>query len=86
MQTSSAHERHNENPDAVGIAILMTVSQTAERLNLSPTGVRRLAHRGQLPFLRLGRRIMFNPRSIERLIANREVGGDIVARRGRRPR
>ena len=86
MQASSANERHNDNPDAVGIAILMTVSQTAERLNLSPTGVRRLAHRGQLPFLRLGRRIMFNPRSIERLIANREVGGDIVARRGRRPR
>jgi excisionase family DNA binding protein len=85
MDTLSANARQNTDPDAVGIGSLLTVFQTAQRLNLSPTGVRRLAHRGVLPSIKLGRRILFNPRSIERLIANREVGGDIPARRGRRP-
>ncbi len=56
-----------------------------ETTGLSESGIRRLVRRGTLPAVRIGRRILFRPCSIARFIEGRESGGDIRAKRGRRP-
>lgn len=56
-----------------------------ETTGLSESGCRRLIRSGILPSIRVGRRILLRPSSIERFLSDRESGGDIPARRGRRP-
>jgi excisionase family DNA binding protein len=63
---------------------LWDISRLHEHTGLSESGIRRLVRRGTLPAVRVGRRILFRPSSIERFIESRESGGDIPARRGRR--
>ena len=64
---------------------LWSISQLKEYTGLSESGIRRLVRQGVLPGIRLGRRILFRPSSIFRIIQQRETGGDIPALRGRRP-
>lgn len=64
---------------------LRGIPWVSEYTGLSPTGIRRLVRRGILPHVRINRRILFRPSSIFRFIEQREAGGDIAPRRGRRP-
>ena len=64
---------------------LESIAWLREHTGLSESGIRRLVRSGTLPSVRVGRRILFRPSSIERFITLRESGGDIPARRGRRP-
>jgi excisionase family DNA binding protein len=63
---------------------LWSIPQLKEYTGLSESGIRRLVRQGVLPGIRLGRRILFRPSSIFRIIEQRETGGDILAPRGRR--
>jgi excisionase family DNA binding protein len=63
---------------------LRDVGWLMTQTGLSESGIRRLVRRGTVPSVRIGRRILFKPSSIERFIAERESGGDIPAKRGRR--
>jgi excisionase family DNA binding protein len=63
---------------------LWDVPRLQEYTGLSQSGIRRLVKRGTLPSVRVGRRILFRPSSIQRFIESREQGGDIPAQRGRR--
>jgi excisionase family DNA binding protein len=65
---------------------LESIAWLRETTGLSESGIRRLVRSGTIPAVRVGRRILFRPNSIERFIEQRESGGDIPARRGRRPR
>lgn len=47
---------------------LLTIAEAAEYLRLSKNGVYALARDGELPSVRLGRRVVIPKRSIERLI------------------
>jgi excisionase family DNA binding protein len=64
---------------------LWDVERLADYLSLSTTQVRRLARQAVLPYVRIGTRILFKPASIERFLDQREQGGYLPARRGRRP-
>ena len=64
---------------------LWSIPRLREHTGLSESGIRRLVRSGVIPSVRIGRRILFRPASIERFIQDREAGGDIPARRGRRP-
>jgi predicted DNA-binding transcriptional regulator AlpA len=65
---------------------LWDIKQLKKYTGLSESGIRRLARRGTIPSVRINRRILFRPSSIERFILSREQGGDIPARRGRKRR
>jgi excisionase family DNA binding protein len=55
-----------ESPDPRLMAY--TVAEAAEALRVSPDTVYRLVHRGELPYLRLGRRIVIPRERLERLV------------------
>lgn len=63
---------------------LWDIPRLRSHTGLSESGIRRLVRGGALPAVRIGRRILFRPSSIERFIEARESGGDIPAKRGRR--
>lgn len=56
-----------------------------EMTGLSESGIRRLCRSKTLPHIRVGRRVLFKISSVQRFLDSREIGGDIPARRGRRP-
>lgn len=72
-------------PTQSGAERLKNIAWLREHTGLSESGIRRLVRCGTLPAVRIGRRILFRPSSIERFIEEREAGGHIPARRGRRP-
>jgi excisionase family DNA binding protein len=54
---------------------LLSVSATARRLGVHRNSVRRLIRAGELPHVRIGKRILLEPADVEQLIAdNRRVG------------
>ena len=48
---------------------LISIEVAAERLGVSKTSVRRAVSRGDLRVVRIGRRVLFDPRELRRLIA-----------------
>jgi excisionase family DNA binding protein len=62
----------------------MGIPWLRETTGLSESGIRRLVRRGVIPAVRIGRRILFRPSSIARFVEERESGGNIPPRRGRR--
>jgi excisionase family DNA binding protein len=56
---------------------LLSVQQAAEQLGVSLWTVYRLARRGQLPSIRLGRRCLFAEEDLERLVRSRRDGGQL---------
>ena len=46
---------------------LLNVSETAELLGVSGITVRRLIYRGELPIVKIGRRVLIRPDDLERL-------------------
>ena len=65
---------------------LLSISRLKEHTGLSESGIRRLVRQGVIPAVRIGRRILFKPCSIARFLDQRETGGDIQPRRGRKVR
>lgn len=63
---------------------LWSIVRLREYTGLSESGIRRLVRRGILPAVRVGRRILFRPDSIEKFLDGRESGGHILPRHGRR--
>jgi excisionase family DNA binding protein len=61
---------------------LMTVGETADRLNTTPRHVRRLVFERRIAYRKLGRYVRFHPDDLEEYItANRvEVGGAAASR------
>lgn len=57
--------------------LVLTIPEAAKILRVSPSLVRELLHRGELPCLRLGRRMLVPRRALERLIE--EQGGAILS-------
>lgn len=55
---------------------LLRLKDVAALLSLHPESVRRLAGKGAIPVIRIGRSIRFRPEAIEKFIAAREIGGD----------
>lgn len=72
-----------DNVPEAGEEYLWNITRLSEYMGLSESGIRRLVRRGVIPAVRVGRRILFRPMSIERFIEERETGGDIPAARGR---
>lgn len=62
---------------------LWNITRLSAYMGLSESGIGRLVRRGVIPAVRVGRRILFRPISIERFIEERETGGDILAARDR---
>jgi excisionase family DNA binding protein len=61
---------------------LLTVEKVAERLTVRPALVRQLAHRGDLPYLRVGGKLMrFRPEDVEMYVEKHVVR--LAGRRGR---
>ena len=56
-------------PQSVTIPRLLTLLAVADRLALSPHTIRALVRRGRLHPVRICRRLLFDPREIERFIA-----------------
>lgn len=63
---------------------LLSISRLKEHTGLSESGIRRLVRQGVIPAVRIGRRILFKPSSIARFLDQRETGGDVPPKRGRR--
>lgn len=79
--TTKARERSVSSPNrrlsAVDAPTLWTPEEVAERLGVKLRWVRRAIERHQLPFVRVGRLVRFDPETIERWIeANSHDGGD----------
>ena len=72
-----------DNVPEAGEEYLWNITRLSAHMGLSESGIRRLVRRGVIPAVRVGRRILFRPMSIERFIEERETGGDIPAARGR---
>lgn len=53
----------------------MNTRAAAALLGISPTTLRRLMTRGEVPVVRFGRRVVFRRETLERLRAERERGG-----------
>ncbi len=62
---------------------LRDIAWLKEVTGLSESGIRRLVRRATIPSVRIGKRLLFRPSSIEKFITSRETGGDIPPRRGR---
>jgi excisionase family DNA binding protein len=77
-----ASDRQRESS---GIEPLWSVQQVARATGLSDSGVRRLARAGILPTIRFGHRILFRPSAVMQIVSEREVGGSVPPRHGRRP-
>jgi excisionase family DNA binding protein len=59
----------------VSAQALYSIADVSTRLGLHRNTVKRLIATGQLPHVKLGRRVLIDPRDVERLIeANRRVG------------
>jgi excisionase family DNA binding protein len=57
---------------------LMTLQEAADALRVSTSTVRTLCKNGQLPFIKLGRRVMFRRDSLDKYLNNLEtvISGD----------
>lgn len=53
---------------------LVTVRGLADRLKLPAAWLRTEAEAGRIPSLRAGRRLLFNPTAVERVLLNRAAG------------
>jgi excisionase family DNA binding protein len=80
----ASNDRRTTRAALVGQEGLWDIPRLKQHTGLSESGIRRLVRRKTLPAVRIGRRILFRPSSIERFIEERETGGDVSARRGRR--
>jgi excisionase family DNA binding protein len=52
----------------------LNVGAAAQLLGISPTALRRLVARGEVPVMRFGRRMVFRRETLDRLRAERERG------------
>ena len=76
----------NEKPQqGSAVEALWSVEELRTRVGLAPSSISRLAKAGILPHIRIGDRLFFRPSSIEGWLRERETGGDIPRRKGRRP-
>jgi predicted DNA-binding transcriptional regulator AlpA len=82
MRTTTCHK---QSPEPVAIEGLWSVAMLRQRIGISPTTIHRLVRRGTLPAIKINRRILFRPSSIEEFIRDRESGASITRPRGRRP-
>ncbi len=59
---------------------LLGVRELARRLSMSQSAVRRFAYRGQIPFVKIGTRLLFEPASVEAFLnQHRKVADPISA-------
>ena len=62
---------------------LLSVQEAAGELGISRVGVERLIRRGELPVIRLGRRVLIEPAALEAVIEQRRTRGRVrLASRG----
>ncbi len=54
---------------------LLRAEDVARRLSISPRAVYRLAERGELPAIRWGRVVRFDPEALERWLAEHATNG-----------
>jgi len=57
----------------------LSEKEFAQAVNLSRTTLWRLREKGQLPHIRIGRRILFTQEHIDQFLARFERGGDVSA-------
>ncbi len=55
---------------------LLSISETAKVLNISVSSLYRLTSRKQIPFIKIGSRVVFRPGKIETWLENRAVKMD----------
>lgn len=65
--------KHDEHEVAEMTDRLRSIQEAADRLGISPWTVRRLADRGELRSVRMGRRVLISEREIVRVINNGTV-------------
>lgn len=53
----------------------LNIDELADFLNLSKSKLYEMTSKRKIPFLRVGRRVLFDPERIERWMAEREVKG-----------
>lgn len=53
---------------------LLTVSELASYLHIHPKSIYEMAARGELPCVRIGARIRFDPRDLDRWVSARKEG------------
>jgi excisionase family DNA binding protein len=88
----AGRDRGHEYEDKLEVTLhmdserLLSISRLKEHTGLSESGIRRLVRQGVIPAVRIGRRILFKPSSIARFLDQRETGGDIRPKRGRKGR
>src|SRR4051794_646911 len=69
-KTVTMHEQHLES-----IPLLLSFAQAAEQLNVCERTVWTLVHDGELPHIRVGRRVLISRTAIERWISAKEASG-----------
>lgn len=62
-------------PAATTVVPTLNTRAAAGLLGISPTGLRRLVAAGEVPVVRLGRRVLYRRETLERLRAERERNG-----------
>lgn len=68
----------------INSANLLNKTEAAKVLGISPASIPRLVRLKGLPFVRIGRRVLFDPRDIENFINNNKVKLDITRGRVRK--
>jgi excisionase family DNA binding protein len=65
----------NATDRPVALEALQALPEARRLLNLSDAGVRRLVLNGQLPAVRIGRRLLFEPDALRRFIEEHRTRG-----------
>ena len=70
----NAEQGEQDRPRSVDMAALLTVSELASYLHIHPKSIYALAARGGLPCVRIGARLRFDSRDIDRWLSARKEG------------
>jgi excisionase family DNA binding protein len=60
-------------------SLLLSIKQAATALSVSERTVWTMVHNGELPHMRLGRRLLFSRTALEAWVARRQTGGTAFA-------
>ena len=65
-----------QNNERDGLPLLISAVQAAKELGISPRSLWTLTQAGTIPFIQLGRRVMYSPSSLQDWVArNTFIGG-----------
>ena len=73
MSNTFSSQQNNERD---GLPLLISAVQAAKELGISPRSLWTLTQAGTIPFIQLGRRVMYSPSSLQDWVArNTFIGG-----------